>query len=71
MIVITGAGGFIGSHLADALAKNDQQVLALDLPRAPPPNLRDAIASRAVTYRNCDVTRARSVERVLESGPET
>jgi UDP-glucose 4-epimerase len=71
MIVVTGAGGFIGSHLVDALLARGDDVLALDLARSTPVNLREASTSSHFTYRACDVTRPASVRRAFAAGPES
>jgi len=70
MIVITGAGGFIGSHLTDAFLAQGRDVLALDLPRQPPPNLAEAAGRPGFAYRSCDVTRPESVRRSVPPGSE-
>jgi len=42
MIAVTGAGGFIGSHLTDALLERGNSVLALDVGRKLPDFWRTA-----------------------------
>jgi len=69
MIVVTGAGGFIGSHLTDALLARGEEVLALDLPGKLPGNLREASLRPGFTYRRCDMTRANLVEKALSGRP--
>jgi len=66
MIAVTGAGGFIGSHLVDRLLERGDAVLALDLPRTTPSNLKDAAERKGFTYRGCDVTRSTSVAKALQ-----
>ncbi|MGA8711065.1 MAG: NAD-dependent epimerase/dehydratase family protein [Thermoplasmata archaeon] len=68
MIAVTGAGGFIGSRLVDALLARGDRVLALDLPRRLPTNLTEAGEDRHLAYRACDVTRPASVRKAL-AGP--
>lgn len=70
MIVVTGAGGFIGSHLVDALLARGDEVLALDLARSTPVNLGEASSNPHFSYRACDVTRPVSVHRAFAAGPE-
>lgn len=69
MIAVTGAGGFIGSHLVDALLARGEEVLALDLSRKVPPNLSEASSRPGFSYRNCDVTRPTSVRRAFAPRP--
>ncbi len=69
MIVVTGAGGFIGSHLTDALLARGEEVLALDLPGGLPGNLREASLRPGFTYRRCDMTRANLVNKALSGRP--
>ena len=69
-IAITGAGGFIGSHLADALLARGDSVLALDIARKVPSNLTDAAARPGFSYRPCDVTRPSSVRKAFASRPD-
>jgi dTDP-alpha-D-glucuronic acid decarboxylase len=69
-IAVTGAGGFIGSHLTDALLERGDSVLALDVGRKLPPNLTDASARTGFTYRTCDVTRPSSVRKAFATRPD-
>lgn len=55
MIVITGAGGFIGSHLVTRLIHEGKDVRALDLSRAIPPNLMEFEGNPRFEYRPCDI----------------
>jgi dTDP-alpha-D-glucuronic acid decarboxylase len=70
VIVITGAGGFVGSHLADSFLSRGEPVLGLDLPKKVPSNLANAAQRPGFSYRACDVTRPDSVRRSLPSAPE-
>ncbi|MGA9840296.1 MAG: NAD-dependent epimerase/dehydratase family protein [Thermoplasmata archaeon] len=70
MIAITGAGGFIGSHLVDALLDRGETVLALDVGRKVPRNLTEAAARTGFTYRTCDVTRPSSVRKAFRIRPD-
>jgi dTDP-alpha-D-glucuronic acid decarboxylase len=70
MIAVTGAGGFIGSHLTDALLKRGDSVCALDVGRKLPPNLVEAAERPGFTYRTCDVTRPSSVRKAFASRPD-
>lgn len=69
MIAVTGAGGFIGSHLTDALLARGEKVVALDLAARLPANLEEAARIPGFRYRRCDVTREASVRRALEGRP--
>ena len=53
MIVVTGAGGFIGSHLVEGLVRRGERVLGLDLASMTPPNL--AGVEFNFRYTKCDV----------------
>lgn len=53
-VVVTGAAGFVGSHVAEAMAGSGHEVLAVDaLPRAASPTH----ANRSVLSRRAGVTR--------------
>ena len=52
-VAVTGAGGFIGSHLTDALLARGDSVLALDIRRKVPRNLAEAAGRPGFTYRTC------------------
>jgi dTDP-alpha-D-glucuronic acid decarboxylase len=69
MIAITGAGGFIGSHVTDALLARGETVRALDLSPRVPANLGGAAKLRGFSYRSCDVTRENQVEKALAGRP--
>jgi len=69
-VAVTGAGGFIGSHLVDALLARGETVLALDVGRKRPPNLEEASQRQGFTYRTCDVTLESSVRRAFSGRPE-
>jgi nucleoside-diphosphate-sugar epimerase len=70
LIAVTGAGGFIGSHLTDALLGRGDAVLALDVGRKVPPNLSEAAGLPGFTYRTCDVTRPSSVRKAFATRPD-
>jgi dTDP-alpha-D-glucuronic acid decarboxylase len=69
-IAVTGAGGFIGSHLTDRLLARGDSVLALDVGRKVPRNLEEASRSPGFTYRTCDVTRPSSVRTAFATRPD-
>jgi len=70
-VAVTGAGGFIGSHVADALLARGDSVLALDIGRKVPPNLKEAAGHAGFTYRTCDVTRPSSVRKAFQLHPDS
>jgi dTDP-alpha-D-glucuronic acid decarboxylase len=61
MIVVTGAGGFIGSHLVDRLMEDGGEVVALDLGATTPPNLVRWAGNPQFRYGRCDIRDAASV----------
>ncbi len=69
-VAVTGAGGFIGSHLVDALLGRGDTVLALDIGRRLPSNLAEAATRPGFTYARCDVTRESSVRRAFTGPPD-
>lgn len=55
-IAITGAAGFVGSHLTQAFLNGGHRVLALDLARQPGPRLvGPAVYEREFSYASADV----------------
>ena len=69
-ILVTGANGFIGSHLTDALLNRGDQVVAVDLGRRPSPNLSEANERPGFSYRTCDVTKLSSVRKLFVLEPD-
>jgi dTDP-alpha-D-glucuronic acid decarboxylase len=69
-VAVTGAGGFIGSHLVDALLARGDAVVALDVGRKLPPNLTEASARPDFAYLRCDVTRPSAVRKAFADGPD-
>ncbi len=69
MIAVTGAGGFLGSHVTDALLARGETVRALDLAPRLPENLEEAATRPGFSYRRCDVTRESQVEKALGGRP--
>jgi len=55
-ILITGANGFIGSHLVDQLILQGYSVTAVDLHNAPSENLQKSIDSPKFNYYRCDLS---------------
>jgi len=69
-VAVTGAGGFIGSHLVDALLARGDSVLALDIGRKRPGNLEEAAGRPGFVYRTCDVTSSSSVRKAFADPPD-
>ncbi len=68
-VLVTGAGGFIGSHLVDALLARGDEVIALDVGRKLPVNLTEAAGRPGFVYRRCDVTQPLAVRRAFGDRP--
>lgn len=69
-VLITGAAGFIGSHLTDALVRDGHQVAAVDdLSSGSDANLAAAVAGGAVFHR-LDVTSPALVDLARRWAPE-
>ncbi len=66
-IGITGAGGFIGSHLADALLARGDDVTGADLSDNPSSNLKDASRSPRFNYSRSDVKDYSSLQKSFAS----
>ncbi len=65
-IVVTGAAGFVGSHLVDRLVSQGAHVIAVDnLLTGKLANLEDAIAGGRCTYVFADVSDAAAVQRTI------
>jgi nucleoside-diphosphate-sugar epimerase len=61
-VLVTGAGGFIGSHLAGRLASLGNDVLAIDV-RERPPRLK----SERVNYQRIDIRNKARIKEFLEN----
>jgi dTDP-alpha-D-glucuronic acid decarboxylase len=70
MIVVTGAGGFIGSHLVDRLIRDGRDVTALDLPTDVPENLKAWQGHPHFRYHRCDIRDAEALRGQLASTTE-
>jgi dTDP-glucose 4,6-dehydratase len=56
-VLITGGAGFIGSHLAEALLADEDEVIALDnLSTGHPRNIAGLLGHRGFRFVQCDVT---------------
>jgi UDP-glucose 4-epimerase len=69
-IGVTGAGGFIGSHLAEALLARGDHVVASDIYQSAPPSLAELGSGERLSYVKCDVRRTSEVEEALPEGVE-
>lgn len=61
-VVVTGAAGFIGSHLARALCEQGHRVVATDLPGALPDRVLAGLDASSVTYVPGDLRDASTLE---------
>lgn len=72
-IVVTGAAGFIGSHLCEAMIARDDQVVGLDCfdsfydPAVKRSNISDLLAHDRFTLAEADIRDAEAVRDVLTS----
>jgi len=70
-VVVTGAAGFIGSHLCDRLVADGHTVVGLDdLSTGRLANLAAARRSKSFSFSNVDVTRAELVDVVAKERPD-
>jgi UDP-glucose 4-epimerase len=64
-VMITGAAGFLGSHLSDVLLERDYHVIGVDnLSHGSLENLRPAMANRNFEFHQLDVCNLDAVRRV-------
>jgi UDP-glucose 4-epimerase len=70
-VAVTGAAGFIGSHVADALVARGHEVLALDdLSTGRLSNLEQAGATGRLRFEEIDITSPAVMEPVREFAPD-
>lgn len=55
--LVTGANGFIGSHLIDALIKKGTYVVAIDKHDSPQKNLENSSSNLLLSYFKCDISK--------------
>jgi nucleoside-diphosphate-sugar epimerase len=71
-IVVTGAAGFVGSHLVDRLVEAGNHVVAVDnLLTGKLANLEEALASGRCTFVFADVSDAAAVQRLILNTVDT
>ena len=70
-VLVTGAGGFIGSHLVDHLLARGAYVTAIDVAGPLPPRLSHAEGTRGLDYRQINVTDEACVDLVAAGGFDT
>ncbi len=66
-VLVTGAAGFLGSHLCDRLIRDGNDVIGMDnLVTGAPDNVAHLIGNQAFTFVNHDVTNYMYVEGALD-----
>jgi UDP-glucuronate 4-epimerase len=74
-VLLTGAAGFIGSHVAEALLARGDEVVGLDnfeafySPDVKRRNLRAVLGNPGYTAMECDIRSAAAVARAFDEGP--
>ncbi|MGI0130133.1 MAG: NAD-dependent epimerase/dehydratase family protein, partial [Thermoplasmata archaeon] len=70
-VMVTGAAGFLGSHLVERLYASGARVVALDSVPAPDPGRATGPSPGRVRLEQTDVTDAVALERLIrEERPE-
>jgi len=69
-VVVTGAAGFIGSHLARALVERRRRVVATDLPDALPGRVLAGLDAARLTYIAGDLRDASTLEGLSDAAAE-
>lgn len=66
-IGVTGAAGFIGSHLCEAFVKQGYKVIGLDdLSKGNPDNLKNLISAKNFQFVKSDIFKYQSLKKVLK-----
>ena len=66
VVVVTGAFGALGGAVAEAAAKGDALVAALDYAAAPPPGLADRLGRRALVLGGIDLVSPEAAVAAME-----
>jgi len=64
-VLVTGGGGFIGSHIVDKLLSMDYDVTVVDYQKNIPLNLKHHINNKKFKYIVCDVTNKKLLEEII------